>query len=147
MLKGSLIAFALSTLVIGFWMAPVMAQGVTVGYTLHVDFVYPYCWLYNLQVTFNDQSGRVVSTAMSLDGSELIVPIRMETPTITFTARAVGYASVGSYYFWPLRAVTPGYPGSDYFWRISGVSTILVPSSYSQNVGGDYWITIEMMKA
>jgi hypothetical protein len=147
MFRGSLIAFATSTLMIVCCLAPVMAQGVTVGYTLHVDFVYPYCWLYNLQVTFNDQTGRVVGTGLSLDGSELIVPIRMETPTITFTVRAVGYASVGSYYFWPLRTVTPGYPGSDYFWRVSGVSTILVASSYSQNVGGDYWITIVMTKA
>lgn len=152
MLKWSPIAFALSTLIIGCVMAPVMAQGVTMGYIVHVHFVYPYTWLYNIQVNFNDQTGRVIGTAMSPDGSELIVPLRLETPTITLTARATGYASIGSYYFWPIRTVGPTYPGSDYFWPISGVSTIIVHNDLHQSpqnpvISTDYWITIVMTKA
>jgi len=142
MLKGSLVGVALSTIMIGICIVPVMGQGVTTGYTVHVDFVYPFCWLYNVQVSFSDQTGRVIGTGVSLDGSELIIPLRVETPTLTLTARAVGYASLGSGYYWPLRVISPVYPGSDYYWQITGASTIIV-----QNTSGDYWITLVMAKS
>lgn len=145
MLKGSLVGLALSIIMIGTCMVPVMAQGVTSGYMVHVDFVYPFCWLFNLQVSFSDQTGRVIGTGVSLDGSELIIPLRTESPTVTLTARAVGYASLGSSYFWALRAVTPPYPGSDYYWQITGVSTILVQNTSA--LRSDYWITLVMVKS
>jgi len=104
-----------------------MAGGVTAGFTVYVQFFYPFCFLYNLHVTIHDQTGRVVGTGLSPDGSMIIIPIRTETPITSLTASASGSASG---------------PLADYFanppvWFVSGSSTIPV-----EVTGGNYWLTI-----
>ena len=133
----------LSTLIIGSFIAPVMAQGVTTGFILHVTFLYPYCNLSNMQLTLNDQTGRIIGTGMSPDGSEVIIPIRTETAIYSVTVRAFGYASIDPYHYWT---------GVYHSWPISGISTITL-----QTIGGvvttpnyrsssDYWVTIQLIK-
>jgi hypothetical protein len=104
-----------------------MGQGVTAGYTVYVSFFYPLCFLYNLQVTIYDQTGSVVGTGMSPDGSMIIIPVRTETATISLTATASGYASG------PLT----NYIANPPFWPVSGNATVPV-----QVTGGDYWMTV-----
>jgi hypothetical protein len=126
-----------------------MAQGVTVGFIVHIRFIYgcsatcPFAALYpfypwlsggyglsNMQVTLNDQTGRIVATGMSADGSEILVPVRTETPIYSLTARAYGYASAGQYSFW----------------TVNGISTIIVQTVglYEPDYVNHYWITIRM---
>ena len=126
-MKADLLKLSLLVFVIGTCMVPIAAQGVTEGFVVHLTFFYPIHFLYNVQVTIRDQTGRVMATANSPDGSGILVPIRTETPIYWLTASAGGYASD------PLT----GYEANPAFWRIFGSSTIPV-----QTVGGDYWMTI-----
>jgi hypothetical protein len=127
--KVNLLMFPLMALIIASCVTPIAAQGVTAGFTVYVNFLYPLHVLYNLQVTVRDQTGRVVATAISPDGSMVIIPIRTETSIYSLTASASGYAS-GPLTYWV---------ASPRFWRIGGTSTIPV-----QTIGGDYWITIRL---
>ena len=125
--KMNLLTLPLMALIIASCVAPIAAQGVTAGFTAYVNFFYPFHALYNLQVTIRDQTGRVVATAISPDGSMVIIPIRTETPIYSLTASASGYGSDPLTYW----------EANPSFWRIGGTSTIPV-----QTIGGDYWITI-----
>jgi hypothetical protein len=127
--KTLAVGFALAFVVLGGFVAPAMGHGVTVGYTVNVRFFYPLCFLYNLQVTIYDQTGSVVGTGMSPDGTMIIIPVRTETATISLTATASGYASG------PLTNYLANQP----FWLVSGKSTIPV-----QETGGNYWITVPL---
>ena len=140
-LKTIFIASVFMALIIGCCTAPVMAQGITTGFAIHVGFVYPFCALYNMQVTLNDQTGRIIGTGMSPDGSEIIIGVRSENPISSVTVRVSGFASFGSYpypywyVFYPIGASNP-------FWPLSGISTTIV-----QTTGGDYWVTVLMTKS
>ena len=140
-LKASLITSVFVALIIGCCTAPVMAQGVTTGFAIHVGFVYPYFALYNMQVTLNDQTGRIVATGTSPDGSEIIIGIRSETPIYSVTVRVSGYASFGSYPY-PYSYVFYPIATSNLFWKLSGISTTIVAT-----IGGDYWVTVLMSKS
>ncbi len=121
-LKG-LTATLLSTLIIGSFIVPVMAQGgVTAGFTIQVSFFYPcVCSLTNVRVVMSDQSGRAVATAVSPDGSMLVITFRSESPEYWLIASASGYGSFS--YNMP--------------WLVHGSSIITV-----QNIGGYYYATI-----
>jgi len=121
---------ALSVLLIGCCMGSVAGQGVTAGYTLYVTFFYPLHFMYNLHVTIRDQTGRVIGSGISYDGSMVIIPARTETPTNFLTATVSGYGSGPLTYY---------YPASVSIWPIHGSSTVPVQSD-----GGDYWITVNM---
>jgi hypothetical protein len=129
-LKAPMFTIALSILLIGCCFGSVAGQGVTAGYTVYVTFFYPLHFLYNLQVTIRDQTGRVVATGISYDGSMVIIPVRTETTTISLTASVSGYASGPLTYY---------YPASPSFWPIHGSSTLPVQSD-----GGDCWITVNL---
>ena len=128
-LKSLVLTVVLTLVVLGCCVVPSMGQGVTAGYTLYVSFFYPLHFLYNLQVTIRDQTGRVVGTGMSSDGSMLVIPVRTETAIIWLSAYALGYASG------PLTNYVVNPP----FWVVGGKSVIPVVST-----GGDYWITINL---
>ena len=117
----------LSCLILGGCFVPAMAGGVTAGFTVYVQFFYPFCFLYNLHVTIHDQRGRVVGTGLSPDGSMIVIPIRTETPITALTASASGAASG------PLT----NYFANPPFWPVSGSSTLPV-----EVTGGNYWLTI-----
>jgi hypothetical protein len=127
-LRGSLVAVLLSTLVIGSVIVPVMAQwGVTAGYAVQVSFFYPcVCTLTNVKVVVSDQSGKVVATAISPDGSMLVITFRTNTPETWLVASATGYGSFS--YNLP--------------WLIHGSSVITV-----QYNGGYYYATIYLRSA
>ena len=128
-MKANLITLPLVALIIASCIAPIAAQGVTAGFTVYLTFFYPYRSLYNLHVTVRDQTGRIVATATSPDGSMVVIPIRTETSIYWLTASASGYASEPlAYYF-----------ANPSFWRIAGTSTIPV-----ETIGGDYWMTITL---
>ena len=129
-LRASLFTIAWAVLLIGCCVGSVAGQGVTAGYTVYVTFFYPLHFLYNLQVTIRDQTGRVVGTGISYDGSMVIIPVRTETATISLTVTVSGYASGPLTYY---------YPASTSFWSIHGSSTAPV-----QIDGGDYWITVNL---
>lgn len=120
--RKRLIAFVLSTLIIGTFVAPVMAQGFTVGYTIHINFYSYSCSLDSVQVSLYDQTGRLVGAGSSPNGGEVAVSFRTSTPIYSLNARAVGHASLGSYYSW----------------FVSGSRMINVET------GGDYWISVGM---
>ena len=122
-MKISLVAALLSTIMIVSFFVPVMAQGgVTTGYTVQVSFFYPcMCTLTNVRVVLSDQSGRAVATAVSPDGSMLLLTFRAETPEYWFIASASGYGSFS--YNMP--------------WLVHGSSVITV-----QYIGGYYYATI-----
>lgn len=121
----ALLAFVL----VGCCIGPSMGMGVTEGYTLYVNFFYPLHFLYNLQVTIRDQTGRVVGTGMSSDGSMLVIPVRTESPIFLLSASALGLAS-GPLTCW---VANPN------FWVVSGLSQIPVAIT-----GGNYWVTIQL---
>ena len=119
-LKGSLIAVLISALMIGSVVVPVMAQwGVTAGYTLQVNFFYPcVCTLTNVKVVVSDQSGKVVATAISPDGSMLIITFRTNTPEDWLAASATGYGSFSYNLPWLIRGssiITVQYNGGYYY--------------------------------
>jgi hypothetical protein len=121
-LKEKFVLLALAMLIIGSSITPLMAQAAPMAYNVHVDFFSPSCSLSNLQVTLNDQTGRVVASTVIPDAYEVTLTYRTGTPTNSLTATAFGQASVGSYKTW----------------SVSGSSTIAV------GTGGDYWITIQL---
>jgi len=127
--KSLVVGLLLAFVLLGCFVVPSMGQGVTDGYTVHVSFFYPLHFLYNLQVTIHDQTGRVVGVGFSPDGSMVIIPVRTETPIIWLSAYALGYASG------PLT----NYVANPQFWVVAGRSTVPV-----QIIGGDYWITINL---
>jgi hypothetical protein len=128
LLKAFAFAALLSIVVLGCCV-PTIGQGVTAGYTLYVSFFYPFNFLYNLHVTVRDQTGGVVGSGMSPDGSLLTIPIRTEGTTISLSVSVSGYAS-GPLTDW---VVNPN------FWPVFGKSTIPVES-----IGGDYWVTVNI---
>jgi len=128
-LKSLLIALVLGFVILGCSVAPSMGQGVSEGYTLYVSFFYPLHFLYNLQVTIHDQTGRIVGWGFSPDGSMILIPVRTESPTIWLSAYALGYASG------PLT----NYLANSPFWVVAGTSTVPV-----EIIGGDYWVTINL---
>jgi len=101
---------------------PILAQGATVAYTIHIDFFDYACSLDITQVSLYDPSGQLVAVASSPYGGEIAVSVRASTPILALTATAYGQATWGSYYSW----------------QVSGSHTINLGSS------GDYWITIQM---
>jgi hypothetical protein len=127
LLKGSLIPVALSTLIIGACILPVMARGgVTAGYTILVTFFYPcICTLTNMRVIVSDQTGNAVATAVSPDGSMLLLTFRAESPTYWLILNASGDASLS--YYRP--------------WSVHGSSFVTV-----QMIGGYYYATIYLTK-
>ena len=128
-LRAHAVTVVLAAVLVMSCMAPLMAQRVTVGFTAYVSFFYPFHFLYNLQITVQDQTGRIVGRGMSSDGSMVIIPMRTNTSIISLTVSASGYAS-GPFTYW----VT-----NPRFWPVSGISTIPV-----QSTGGDYWITVNL---
>ncbi len=120
---------ALSVLLIGICMGGVAGLGVTAGYTVYVSFFYPLHFLYNLQVTIRDQTGRVVGSGISYDGSMVVIPARTEASTVWLTVSVSGYASG------PLTYYMTNPP----FWAIHGASISPVQSN-----GGDYWVTVDL---
>ena len=126
-MRAFALTIALAFLVLGGCVTPIMAQGVTAGYTVYVSFFYPLCFLYNLHVTILDQTGRVIGTGMSADGGMVTIPIRTESAVTSLTASASGSASG------PLT----NYIANPSFWFVSGRSTVPV-----EVTGGDYWMTI-----
>lgn len=128
-LKSLVLALVLGFVILGCCVVPSMGQGVTEGYTLYVSFFYPLNFLYNLQVTVRDQTGRVVGVGLSPDGSMIIIPVRTESPIIWLSAYASGYASG------PLT----NYVANSPFWVVAGTSTVPV-----EITGGNYWITINL---
>jgi hypothetical protein len=130
-LRFLFLTVALVLVVFGSCLVPSMGQGVTAGYTLYVSFFYPLHFLYNLQVTILDQTGRIIGTGMSSDGSMIIIPVRTERPTFSLSASALGYASGPITY----------YVTNPQFWVVAGTSTIPVATT-----GGDYWITINLIQ-
>jgi len=139
-LKSLILTVLLTFVVLGCSVAPSMGQGVTTGYTLYVTFFYPVNFLWNLHVTIQDQTGRVVGTGMSSDGSMLIIPVRSERPTNWLSAYALGYASE------PLT----DWVANPHFWIVQGRSVIPVMSActlyttFSGSCSTDYWITITL---
>ena len=129
-MRVSAFTIALSVLLVGCCVGSVAGQGVTAGYTVYVSFFYPFHFLYNLQVTIRDQTGRILGTGVSYDGSMVVIPVRTENTTIALTASASGYTSGPLTYY---------YPASTNFWPIYGSSTVPVQSD-----GGDYWMTVNM---
>ena len=127
--KASAYAFASLVILLGCCFTPVMAQGVTVGFTVYVSFFYPFCYLYNLQVTLRDQSGRIIATGASPDGSMIIINIRTETSISSLTASVFGYASG------PLTHYTANVSS----WVVYGMSMLPV-----ENTGGNYWVTLNL---
>ena len=122
LLKGSLITVLLSTLIVGSFIVPAMAQGVTTGYTVQVTFFYPcVCTLTNIQVIASDQTGKPVAKALSPDGSMLLVMFRTENPAYWLIVSASGDASFS--YYRP--------------WSVHGFSVVAV-----QIIGGYYYATI-----
>jgi hypothetical protein len=128
-LKSLLLTVLLTFVLLGCCVAPSLGQGITAGYTLYVSFFYPLHFLYNLQVTIRDQTGRVLGSGLSSDGRMIIIPVRTESWTISLTASALGYASGPLTYY----VVNPS------FWVVAGSSGIPVAVT-----GGDYWITINL---
>ena len=133
-MKSFALALTLSVVVLGCSLVPAIGQpaasGVTTGYTLFVSFFYPFHFLYNLQVTVRDQNSKVLATALSPDGSQILIPIRTESPIITLTASVTGYASGPLTYY---------YPASTNYWPVWGQSRIPV-----EVIGGDYWLTVNL---
>jgi hypothetical protein len=121
-MRTHLIALGLAILATWSLTSAVVAQGASVGYTIHVDFFTYACSLDITQVSLYDLSGRLVAVASSPYGGEIAVSIRTSTPISTLTATAYGLATWGSYYSW----------------SVSGSRTITLGSN------GDYWITIRM---
>jgi hypothetical protein len=100
----------------------VIAQGVTIWYTIHIDFFAYSCSLDITKVSLYDLSGHLLGVATSPYGAEIAFSIRTQTPVTTLTATAYGQATWSSYYSW----------------QVIGSGTINLGST------GDYWITIRM---
>lgn len=120
-MKEGLITLVLWALLVVLCVAPVMAQGATGAYTIHIDFYSYSCSLDTVQVSLYDQTGHFVGAASSPYGGEVAISFRTSTPTFSLTAKASGRASIWSY----TRLVT-------------GSSMINLGS------GGDYWISVRM---
>jgi len=116
------VAVALIILVNSVLITTVIAQSVTIEYTIHVDFFAYSCSLDITKVSLYDPSGNLLGVATSPYGGEVAISIRTPTPVSTLTATAYGQATWGSYYSW----------------QVSGTSTVNLGST------GDYWITIRM---
>ncbi len=114
--------FALVLLVSSTLASTVIAQGVTIGYTIHVDFFAYSCSLEITKVSLFDPLGDLLGVATSPYGGEVTISIRTQTPISTLTATAYGQATWGSYYSW----------------LVSGSGTVNLGST------GDYWVTIRM---
>ena len=104
-MKASLTAALLSVIMIGSFIAPVFAQGgVTAGFTVQVNFYYVcVCSLQNVKVVLSDQTGKVVATSVSPDGSMLVITFRVNTPEYWLLLNAMGYASFSYNQPWSVR--------------------------------------------
>ena len=124
-LKANFVAFALSTLMIASMLIPVMAQGVTVGYTIQVEFYSRcICYLSNMQITVSDQSGRVIASGASPDGRMAIIPFRTVTPTQWIIVHTSGYANIAYYRIWQVSglSIVPVNTAVDYYYVTIKVS-------------------------
>ena len=131
-MKGTVIAALLSTIIIGSFIVPVMAQGgVSAGYTVQVNFLYMcVCSLTNVQVVISDQTGRVVATALSPDGRMIPVTFHVNIPEYWLIISASGYGSFS--YNQP--------------WLIHGSSIIAVQSSTPDISGEHYYYTTILLR-
>jgi len=120
--KPHVIGFTLSLLMTCFLLPPVIAQGVTVDYVIHVDFFAYACSLDITQVSLYDPSGNLLGVASSPYGGEVAISVRTPTPIDSITATAYGQATWASYYSW----------------TVGGSRTVVLGD------GGDYWITLRM---
>ncbi len=116
------IAVALVILVNSTLISTVIAQSVTIEYTIHVDFFAYSCSLDITKVSLYDSSGNLLGVATSPYGGEVAISFRTPTPVSTLTASAYGQATWGAYYSW----------------QVSGTSTLSLGST------GDYWVTVRM---
>lgn len=121
-MKKKLVMVVLSTLLMLSCVAPVMSQGSTAVYTIHINFFSYSCGLDDVQVSLYDQTGRPIGTTTSPDGGEVVISFRTSMAINSLTARAVGHATLGSYYSW----------------FVSGSRMLTVET------GGDYWISVAM---
>jgi len=128
-LKTRLIGTLLAIITVATLMLPVMAQGALTGsFTVQINFYYPnISALTNVRVVLSDQTGRVVATAVSTDGSMVLLVFASHTPEYWLAASATGFASFS--YFdkpWPLYGVAiitvqnfggnPGYSQNGYYY-------------------------------
>lgn len=121
-LKRNFLLLVLAALVIGSSITPSIAQESAVTYNVHIDFFYAFCCPSNLQITLDDQTGRIVAVTQIPDPYEVTLTYRTTTPTSFLTVTVVAQANIGSYY-----------AGS-----VSGSRTIAVGS------GGDYWTIVQL---
>jgi len=86
-------------------MVPVFAQGgITAGFAVQVNFYFLcVCSLQNVKVVVSDQSGRVVATSVSPDGSMLLITFRVNSPEYWLLLNAVGYAAFSYNQPWLVR--------------------------------------------
>ena len=94
-LKSRLIGALLSIITIASLMVPVVAQGgVSATITVQLNFYYLcVCSLTNVRVVLSDQTGRVVATTVSADGSQVLLVFRTQTPLYWLAVYASGYGS------------------------------------------------------
>jgi len=116
------LALLFSILMTLSYVAPIMAQETAAVYTVHINFFSYSCGLDSVEVSLYDQTGRAVGVTSSPDGGEVVISFRTLTSINSLTARAIGHASLGSYYSW----------------FVSGSSTLTVGAA------GDYWISVAM---
>ena len=119
-LRGKLAYLALAVLVIGTSFTPLLAQETPVVYTIHVNIICLACPLTNVQVTLNDETGRVVAERIIPTPFEITLTYSTTIPVNSLTVYASGLASFGSY---SARLV-------------SGSSIVTV------GYGGDYWTAV-----
>ena len=145
-LKTRLIGTLLAIITVATLMLPVMAQSAVTGsFTVQINFYYPnITTLTNVRVVLSDQTGRVVATAVSTDGSMVLLVFASHTPEYWLAASATGFASF-SYFDKP--------------WPLYGVAIITVQNfggnaGYTQNAGysyggpnGYYYATIILRRA
>jgi len=103
-MKGSLIGALLSIIILTSFMVPVIAQGgVSATITVQINFYYLcVCSLTNVRVVLSDQTGRVVATVISPDGSQVLLVFRTQTPLYWLAAYASGYGSFAFEKPWPV---------------------------------------------
>jgi len=116
-LKEYIAYLTLALLIIGSSFTPLLAQTSTLIYNIHVDVICLACPLYNLRVTLNDSTGRVVAQSLMPAIYEITLTYTTTTPVNSLTVYAFGVASFGS---------------------VSGSAIVTV------GYGGDYWAAVRL---
>ena len=103
-MKTRLIGTLLSIIALGSLVVPVIAQGgVSATITVQINLYYLcVCSLTNVRIVLSDQTGRVVATAFSPDGSQVLLVFRTQTPLYWLAAYASGYAGFSYDKPWPV---------------------------------------------